>query len=319
MNPERARPPAPPPGPLSQASGLRHQALLCQGATDCVTSVLTFVQDGIEQAEPVSVGVSAALGGQLRRLLGAEPLVAFFDMIELGRNPGRIIPAMLDFAQAHANGALRYVSEPFWASRSAAENIEATRHEALVELALADSAATVLCVYDAGGLDRATLGCAEQTHPVIISGGQPRASRRYVGGGVVPPQCDGPLLPPPRSATCLAYSRDLRPVRSAVTDCASQAGLAPGRTADLALAASEVAANTLRHTQGDGTLLVWRTRDEIICQVTDSGTIKDPLAGRRRSESAASGQGLWVVNQVCDLVELRSGPDGTTVRMHIRV
>jgi hypothetical protein len=27
---------------------------------------------------------------------------------------------------------------------------------------------------------------------------------------------------------------------------------------------------------------------------------------------------LWLVNQVCDLVELRSGADGTTVRMHMR-
>jgi len=27
---------------------------------------------------------------------------------------------------------------------------------------------------------------------------------------------------------------------------------------------------------------------------------------------------LWLVNQVCDLVELRSGEDGTTVRMHMR-
>ena len=31
------------------------------------------------------------------------------------------------------------------------------------------------------------------------------------------------------------------------------------------------------------------------------------------------GQGLWVVNQVCDLVELRSGRTGTTVRLQMRL
>jgi anti-sigma regulatory factor (Ser/Thr protein kinase) len=319
MDREGGRPPAVPPDGQLAATGLRHQALLCPDTAGCVDPVLAFVRDGIAHGEPVSVGVSAGLGGLLRQQLGAQPLVAFFDMVELGRNPSRIIPAMLDFAGAHASAALRFVSEPFWAGRSSAEYVEATRHEVLVDLAFADAAAAVLCVYNSGGLDAAALGCAEQTHPVVISGGQPRPSRRYAGHGVFPAECDHPLPPPPGTASRLSYSRDLRPVRAAVSECASQAGLAPGRIADLTLAASEVAANTLRHTQGDGILLVWRSRDEIVCQVTDSGTIKDPLAGRRRSDTAASGQGLWVVNQVCDLVEVRSGPAGTTVRMHLRL
>ena len=33
---------------------------------------------------------------------------------------------------------------------------------------------------------------------------------------------------------------------------------------------------------------------------------------------AAGGSGMWVVHQVCDLVELRTGPLGTTVRLHLR-
>jgi anti-sigma regulatory factor (Ser/Thr protein kinase) len=283
-----------------------------------MTAILAFIHDGIAQAEPVLIGVSATLGGMLRRGLDGEPLVSFFDMTELGRNPGRIIPAMLDFAGTHVHQAVRYVSEPFWAGRSAAENIEAARHEALLQLAFAGSPATVLCLYDRSSLDPAALQCAEQTHPVLISGGQPRPSQRYPGAGIVPPQCDRPLVPPPGSASHLVYSDNLRQVRMLVADCAASAGLAPGRAADLALAASEVAANTLRHAGTGGTLQVWHTSQEIVCQISDPGIIQDPLAGRHRP-GAASGQGLWVVNQVCDLVELRSGPDGTTVRMHIRL
>jgi len=43
------------------------------------------------------------------------------------------------------------------------------------------------------------------------------------------------------------------------------------------------------------------------------------MAGRRRpAADAAAGRGLWLINQLCDLVELRSGAAGTTLRMHIR-
>ena len=30
------------------------------------------------------------------------------------------------------------------------------------------------------------------------------------------------------------------------------------------------------------------------------------------------GQGLWITNQVCDLVQLRSFSDGSAVRIHMR-
>jgi anti-sigma regulatory factor (Ser/Thr protein kinase) len=117
--------------------------------------------------------------------------------------------------------------------------------------------------------------------------------------------------------TSLSYKDELRTVRAHAADRARAAGLSPDRAADLVLAVSEVAANTLGHTSGSGLLRTWMTRDEIICEISDSGHVTDPLAGRQRPPGGTGGQGLWVVNQVCDLVELRSGQDGTTVRMHM--
>jgi anti-sigma regulatory factor (Ser/Thr protein kinase) len=135
---------------------------------------------------------------------------------------------------------------------------------------------------------------------------------------VLPSACDPPLAPAPATAARLAFSHNLREVRMAVRSCASEAGLNGERATDLVLATSEVAANTLRYAGGSGRLRIWATDEEVICQVTDPGRIDDPLAGRHRPAGDANGQGLWVVNQVCDLVELRSGPAGTTVRMHMR-
>ena len=45
----------------------------------------------------------------------------------------------------------------------------------------------------------------------------------------------------------------------------------------------------------------------LICEVRDSGRLDDPLAGRRRPEiPELGGHGLWIANQICDLVQLRS-------------
>ena len=84
------------------------------------------------------------------------------------------------------------------------------------------------------------------------------------------------------------------------------------------LAVSEVAANTLRHTRSSGALAIWKDVGEVVCEIQDEGTITDPLAGRRRpSLEAMGGHGLWIVNQVCDEVEMRSDETGTTIRLHM--
>ena len=133
----------------------------------------------------------------------------------------------------------------------------------------------------------------------------------------VPPR---PRLPPPPGddAAYLTYRTDLAKVRALVLQQARAAGLTEARANDLVLAVSEVAANTLRHTGSSGTLAIWHDADEVVCEVHDEGVITDPLAGQRKPPANASGgHGLWIVYQVCDLVELTSDGTGTTVRMHM--
>jgi anti-sigma regulatory factor (Ser/Thr protein kinase) len=90
-----------------------------------------------------------------------------------------------------------------------------------------------------------------------------------------------------------------------------------GRANDLVIAAAELAANTLIHTSEPGTLTIWATNDELICQVQDQGQITDPQAGMLRPPDApGGGRGLWVVYQVCDQVGISTGQAGTTVRVH---
>jgi anti-sigma regulatory factor (Ser/Thr protein kinase) len=97
-------------------------------------------------------------------------------------------------------------------------------------------------------------------------------------------------------------------------------GLGAPRSSDLVLAVNEVATNSLRYSGTPGELRMWREDDRVVCEVSDDGRLEDPLAGRRRPDpDYATGWGLWLANQVCDLVELRPGKSGTTVRLHVDI
>jgi anti-sigma regulatory factor (Ser/Thr protein kinase) len=131
------------------------------------------------------------------------------------------------------------------------------------------------------------------------------------------PQVPGPQVPGTVSA---AFTTDLAAVRALVRRCAQEAGLTEERTTDLVIAVGEVAANTVQHARSAGTIDIWYDTEEIVCQIGDAGHIRDPLAGSRRPEPGAmTGYGLWMVNQVCDEVDLRSDETGTTIRMHMRI
>jgi len=115
-----------------------------------------------------------------------------------------------------------------------------------------------------------------------------------------------------------SYRSDLSQLRALVLEQAQEAGLTAARASDLVLAVSEVAANTLRHTDSPGTLTIWHDEAEVVCEVHDKGIIADPLAGLHPpAPDADGGHGLWLVRQVCDNVEFCRNCDGTTVRMHM--
>jgi anti-sigma regulatory factor (Ser/Thr protein kinase) len=141
------------------------------------------------------------------------------------------------------------------------------------------------------------------------------ASTAYPDAFQQPQSCDGEPHDPPVKLT---FTTDLAAVRAFVQGYARKAGLSETRVMDLVLAVSEIAANTVRHAKSAGTLEIWHDTDELVCQMRDKGHISDPLAGTRPPEAEAlGGHGLWLVNQVCDQVEIRSGTAGTTIRLHM--
>jgi anti-sigma regulatory factor (Ser/Thr protein kinase) len=294
---------------------LSHAALFYRSEAEYAGQIAAFVQAGLARGEPVLLMLPGGEGRMIDAHLDAMPgELAFADATELSRNPARIIPEVRSFIDKHPGQRVRCVGEPIWPGSPAAHTREATRHEALVNLAFAGAAATLLCPYDAAGLAGSVLADAERTHQEPAASG----ATVHTWRDNLPPGCDRPLDPPPAMAEGLSYAADLVPVRRLVERHARRAGLSVERTIDLVLAAHEIAANTISHTAGGGVIHVWQTAAELLCQVHDSGWITDPMAGRVRHGPDNRGHGLWLVNQVCDLVELRTGESGTTVRMHMR-
>ncbi len=296
---------------------LRHVAFFYRDPAEYRAQTLGFARAGLARGEPLFIAVPAArvLGEQLA---GEPGEFLCSDITGVGRNPARIIPELRAFIDQHAGRRVRVVGEPVWPGRSAAEICEVVRHEALVNLAFLQAQATIMCAYDVTRLTPAAISGARQTHPEHLAGdGRATATGGPAAPWHVPPECDRPLPPPPASAQTLGYETDLTPVRRLVESHARRSGLAADRVADLVLAVNEIAANTLGHTSSGGVLQVWHDEAEILCQVHDQGWIANPLAGRVKRPPDGRGHGLFLVNQVCDLVEMRTGQGSTTVRMHM--
>jgi anti-sigma regulatory factor (Ser/Thr protein kinase) len=298
----------------------RHEAFLYSGMPEYLAGTLSFIRRAVSAGEPVLVVVSAEKIDLLRRELGAEAEnVAFADMADVGDNPARIIAAWQAFVQRNAGAAQLWgIGEPIYPERSPTELAECQLHEALLNVAF--DAATpfwLLCPYNLEALATDVIDEAQRTHPFVAHGDQRQASGAFQPIDPADP-FDRPLPPPPAGAASMSFgSGDLRRLRAFVAGHAEQAGLEGESATGVVLAASELASNSVRHGGGHGELRVWTEGRSLVCEVSDSGHITAPLVGRvRPAHDAGGGAGLWLANQLCDLVQISSSARGTTVRVH---
>lgn len=306
--------PAPP-------GGLVHEALFYTGVADYVAATVAFVRSGLDVDEPVLVAVPGPNLELVRDALAEHGArVRFADMSVAGRNPGRIIAAVLTaFVDEHAGRRVRVIGEPIWAGRTAAEYPACVQHEALINVALAGRAATILCPYDTRRLSATAVLDTTQTHPVLVHVTDRVASPGYRDPLAVVAAHNRPLPQPgPDADVDVLVVDSPRDARRFVHERALRAGMAPERVADLRLAVHEVAVNALVHAGGRGLLTLWVADGHLVCEMQDGGFLADPLAGRRPPEPFDSrGQGLYLVNLLCDLVRGHWTRDGGTIRLYM--
>ncbi|MGW2939000.1 anti-sigma factor RsbA family regulatory protein [Streptomyces sp. NPDC001156] len=297
-----------------------HPALFYRGEKQFLAVTVPFVLEGLEAAEPVAVAAPPDRLELLEdRLGGRAAEVRFVDMTRAGRNPGWIIPGVLrKFADAHGEGRVRIIGEPIWPGRSSLEYPACVQHEALINAAFDGRDITILCPYDAEGLDRRVLDDARATHPLVIDENSETASAAYSPEAVVDRYNQALPVPPGAGVFVFGSSGQLSGVREFAVRYAREIGLADSRLNDLALAVAELTTNSVLHGAGGGTLRIWAEGEQIVCEVHDAGRLIDPLAGRRpQPPTEPGGRGLLLVNHLADLVRIHSGDPGTTIRFYL--
>ena len=298
----------------------RHEAFLYGDTAEFVDGVSSFLREGIAADEPALVVVSAAKIEALRDELGRDAeRVIFADMAGVGLNPARIIPAWREFVAAHPHRWLRGVGEPIWAERTPAELVECQTHESLLNLAFAGTPAWwLLCPYDTTSLPTDVLDEAHRSHPYVMHRDGHEDSATYDTARATFP-FSRPLPAPPPDAEEMAFGPgDLLEVRRFVAGHTAAAAFGEARAHDFGLAVNELATNSLRHGGGGGTVLAWREGGTLLCEVRDSGHISQALVGRRRpATEQENGWGVWLANQICDLVQIHSSPHGTAIRVRM--
>lgn len=298
-----------------------HEALLYRDAGEYLAGTVPFVKEGLDLGEPILVATPPANLALLRDAVGAAAdQVQMDDMFRVGRNPARILPAvLLAFTRAHPGQRVRLIGEPVWPGRSALEYPACVQHEALTNTVFADWPATILCPYDVAGLDQVALGDAERTHPLLTTADSRRPSVRFADPVATATSFNLPLPRPPATAvTTPVVLEGLSALRRLVAEQAHAAGVAPSRIIDAAAAVNELASNTVVHAAEPGELAIWPEDGHLVCQITDRGHIADPLAGRIPPPfDASDGRGLLIVNHLCDLVRIHTEPGQTTIRIHV--
>jgi anti-sigma regulatory factor (Ser/Thr protein kinase) len=307
-----------------QHAGFRHEALMYSGDAQFLAGTTKFIFDGLAAGEPILVVERPEKAALLRAELGRDAAsVQFADMLEVGANPARIIPAWQDFVARHGGPGrpVRGIGEPIWRERGPAELTECQRHESLLNVAFAPGVEWwLLCPYDTVALPPIVIDEARRSHPFVWVGAAHRESEDYRGHGAAAAMFDAPLSAPPPQHHELAFgSGGLTGLREFVAGHARQAGLGADRIGNLVLAASEVAANSILHGGGRGVLRLWREPDAFVCEIRDNGQFNRPLVDRERpAKDVAASRGLWLANHLCDLVQIRSLPSGTVVRLSVR-
>ena len=314
---------------------LRHAVAFTDGFTasadDVVARAAPFVAAARGRGEPVALAVRPAAARALAEVPPADGLPEV-------DGPAPVVPLTVPHGPDRSGQTLasRWARELRAHSRGRSGVTVVVEHDpdldgldggfwteldAALNVALADVAATVLCLYPLFPLHLEVADGARHNHPLVLAGGALRHNPEHRGAREVLTDRGGapaPALLGPPDHRMGFDTWQLVAVRDAVARAAQAAGCDRDRVADLVLAVNEVATNAVEHGSGDAHLALWTDPGsrELLCEVHDGGRLADPLPGLRAPHpSDPRGRGLWIARQLCDLLHVWGDDAGTHVRI----
>lgn len=300
-----------------------HAAFLYRTQQEYLDRLLPYIADAANADHAVLVAVPAPNLARLAEEFGHRSAdVVMTDMIEVGRNPSRILGEVLSsFVDKHADKPVRIVAESMWPSRSDVEYPACVQHEVLVNHAFTGRDVTVVCPYHVALLDPAVIADAHRAHPALWEDGVFQLDNAAYAPEETLARYNLPLSTDEAAVRYTARKLgDLGGARAFAGAYAQWFGLSPDQTADLQMIASELATASLASMAGACRLALWRNNGHVVCEARDDGCLDDPLAGRRSYASDSDrGRGLYVVNAVADLVRTHTTADETTIHAYLRL
>lgn len=128
--------------------------------------------------------------------------------------------------------------------------------------------------------------------------------------GMEPDLGEEPLSPPPSDAAETVLTPERPPWRDLLQDVTHHGedfSLSHKQVGDYMMMVRDLAEYSLKAAgSGEVVLRTWRKDETVVCEVSHPGVISDDESER----------GLAEADRVCDLVQVRSSPDGTVIRLH---
>jgi anti-sigma regulatory factor (Ser/Thr protein kinase) len=300
---------------MNSESALRHNAFVYESDDEYLGRTAEFLKEGLEAGEGAIVGNTRNGLAMMRDALGPDAeRVAFFDVTSTYTRPARTVATYYGvFAeQLRKAPSVRAVANvQFGPTR--ADWDEWTGYEAITNLAYSHLPVWVLCTYNANGLPDPILDAVWRTHPEVLSGDW-QASDHFED----PSSLVRDVTPEPEPLPELqsfSVGDDLEVFRERLARELVAEQVPDARALDMLVAATEVAANAVRHGSGIEEVRVGRADGRFVCEVIDRGDgFDDPVAGYLAPREG-TGSGLWVARQLAWRVEFFRSPEGFTSRI----
>lgn len=306
---------------------LHHSGLAYANLDELLACAVPHLEEAIRAKRPAIVVNTAENNEAITRALGGEREgIVFAESRDWYGTQARALTRYMKFwAETQASGAqeLHIIGEPVQRDAHVDDISRWIAFESAINASMKEMPIWMTCCYDLRitGVQAADV---ERSHPWMCVKGAHVSSEAYVDPAVH--ALERASTRPPAGENAIVQGFDagsLSPARAFVGSAAQAFGLDEDRASDLVFASGEAIANTVEHGGGHGTIRVWRTAREVVCDVESySGKIADETFGYLGPGIAGErGRGIWMMRQLCDWVDLwpAARSQGSLVRLHMRL
>jgi anti-sigma regulatory factor (Ser/Thr protein kinase) len=295
---------------------LRHDALVYDSQDAYLARAVPFLEEGIEADEGVVVAHTKPGLAMMREALGPHVAhVRFVDVSSAYTRPAKALAAYhrVFVEQLRETPTLRAVADVQFGPDPAEWDLW-TGYEAVFNRSFAHLPVWVMCSYDANRAPDPIIEGVWQTHPEVVADGIRRTSDRYEDPDRLLRRVT-PVPAPLFELHSIPFGRDVEAFRERLTGELAAAQVSEARALEMLLAASEVAANAVRHGGGVEDVRVGRAQGRFVCEIVDRGAgFDDPAAGYLAPREGVR-SGLWVARQLTWRIEFFRSPKGFTARI----